>query len=92
MNTLKTKMLTAGSVGALVLLASTLPAQEDLAGRGDSFTFGYQGFVGAKYALNDSLDLDLSYKLLGTLEHDLGPATVDNTFTHSLLAAITFKF
>ena len=58
----------------------------------DSFTFGYQAIVGAKYALNDSLDLGLSYKLLGTLEHDLGPATADGTFSHSILAAITFKF
>ena len=57
-----------------------------------SFTFGYQGILGAKYALKDNLDLGLSYKLLGTIEHDLGPATAEGTLSHSFLAAFAFKF
>ncbi len=64
----------------------------DLFGSEDSFSFGYQGILGVKYALNDNLDLGLSYKLLGTVEHDLGAATVDGTLSHSVLAVVTFKF
>lgn len=64
----------------------------DLFGSEDSFAFGYQGILGVKYALNDSLDLGLSYKLLGTIEHDLGAARVDGALSHSILAAFTFKF
>jgi opacity protein-like surface antigen len=56
------------------------------------FTFGYQGIVGVKYALKDNLDLGLSYKLLGTIEQDLGLYRADVTLSHSLLAALTFKF
>ena len=65
---------------------------DNLFGSEDSFTFGYQAILGVKYALNDDLDLGLSYKFLGTIEHDLGPATVDGTMSHSVLAAVTFKF
>jgi hypothetical protein len=45
-----------------------------------------------KYALKDNLDLGLSYKLLGTIEQDLGLYRADVTLSHSLLAALTFKF
>ncbi|HEY5910830.1 MAG TPA: hypothetical protein VJA21_09530 [Verrucomicrobiae bacterium] len=43
-------------------------------------------------ALNDDFDLGLSYKLLGTTAHELGPATAHGTLSHSILAAFTFKF
>jgi opacity protein-like surface antigen len=51
-----------------------------------SLTLGFQGIVGARYAISDTFDLGLSYKLLGTLEHDLGPYTLDGTFSPSFLA------
>jgi opacity protein-like surface antigen len=57
-----------------------------------SYTFGYQGLLGVKYALKEDLDLGVSYKLLGTLEHDLGLYRSEGTFSHSFLAALTFKF
>ncbi len=58
----------------------------------DSFTFAYQGIVGVKYAINDNFDVGLSYKLLGTLERDLGPVAAEGALSHSILAAFTFKF
>ncbi len=58
----------------------------------DSLAFGYQGILGVKYALSNDLDLGLSYKFLGTAEHDLGTGSVDGTMSHSILAALTFKF
>jgi opacity protein-like surface antigen len=58
----------------------------------DSFTFGYQGILGVNYALNDNLDVGLRYKFLGTVEHDLGGVEVDGSMSHSILAAVTFKF
>ncbi len=61
-------------------------------GSEDSFTFGYQGILGVKYAVNDGLDLALTYKFLGTTEHDVGVATVDGTLSHSILASFTFRF
>ncbi len=56
------------------------------------FTLGCQGILGVKYALNDHLDLGLAYKLLGTIEHDVGPARVDGATSHAILAAATVKF
>ncbi len=64
----------------------------DLWSTEEGLAFGYQGIAGVKYALNDGLDVGLSYKLLGTIEHDLGPARSEGTLTHSILAAFTFKF
>lgn len=64
----------------------------DIFGSEDGFGFGYQGILGVKYALNDNLDLGLTYKLLGTLDHDLGGATAEGALSHSILAAFTFKF
>lgn len=64
----------------------------DILGSEDGVAFGYQAFAGVKYALNEDLDLGLAYKFLGTTEHDLGSERVDGAFSHSILAAITFKF
>ncbi len=64
----------------------------DILGSEDGVAFGYQAIAGVKYALNEELDLGLSYKFLGTTEHDLGAARVDGTSSHSILGAITFKF
>jgi opacity protein-like surface antigen len=63
-----------------------------LGGSKDSFSFGYQGILGVKYALNDGLDIGLSYKLLGSIEHDMETVKVEGTMSHSILAAFNFKF
>lgn len=80
-------------VGAGLGGVSTMLWDNHLFGDTDgSFTFGYQGIVGAKYVLNDNLDLGLTYKLLGTLDHDFGAYQMEATLSHSFLAAFTFKF
>src|ERR1051325_1972304 len=56
-------------------------------------TFGFQGMLGAKYALTDHCDLGVTYKFLGTTDHDLGfGVRASGTRSHSLLMAVTFKF
>ena len=56
-------------------------------------TFGYQGITGINYALSDRCDVGVSYKFLGTTEHDLGSGvSMDGTLTHSFMAALTIKF
>ena len=65
-------------------------------------TCGFQGLAGFKYVINDRWDLGLTYKFLGTTDHDVGSGydsngnptefTSDGTMTHSILVAITCKF
>ena len=56
-------------------------------------TFGYQGILGLKYALNDKMGLGLAYKFLGTTDHDFGSGVKsEGTRTHSVLVAFTIKF
>ena len=65
-------------------------------------TFGFQGLAGIKYVINDRWDLGVTYKFLGTTDHDVGSGydsngnstefTSDGTMTHSILVAITCKF
>ena len=56
------------------------------------FTFGYQGMAGLKYAVADKVDLGLTYKFLGTLDHDFDGLKTDATMSHSFLAALTIRF
>jgi len=59
----------------------------------DDLTFGYQGMLGIDYAISKRCDLGVSYKFLGTTQHDFGfGLKTDGTRSHALLAALTFKF
>ena len=65
-------------------------------------TFAFQGLAGLKYAFNERWNLGLTYKLLGTTEHDVGSGwdsngneteyKSDGTMTHSIVAALTCRF
>lgn len=65
-------------------------------------TLGFQGLAGVKYEINDRWDFGVTYKFLGTTGHDVGPGfdsngnptefKSDGTMTHSVLAALTWKF
>ena len=65
-------------------------------------TFAYQGLAGFKYVFNERWDLGLTYKFLGTTQHDVGPGfdsngnptefKSDGTKTHSVLLVLTCKF
>jgi opacity protein-like surface antigen len=65
-------------------------------------TFAFQGLAGLKYTINERWDLGVTYKFLGTTEHDVGPGFDSNgnetefkssgTMTHSVLLALTCKF
>jgi opacity protein-like surface antigen len=68
-----------------------------LLGFDSDITFGYQATVGLKYALSEDWEMGIAYRFLGTTEHELdsgfGSAVkMDGTFTHSLMATISFKF
>ena len=65
-------------------------------------TFAYQGLAGLKFTFNQRWELGLTYKFLGTTEHDLGsvldsnfnPTTFQSngTMTHAVLVALTCSF
>jgi len=65
-------------------------------------TFAFQGLAGLKYTFNEHWDLGVTYKFLGTTEHDVGSGwdsngnvtefKSDGTLTHSVLVALTCKF
>ena len=65
-------------------------------------TFGYQGLAGFKYIINERWDLGVTYKFLGTTQHDVGPGFDSNgnstefksngTMTHAVLLALTWRF
>jgi OmpA-OmpF porin, OOP family len=62
------------------------------------FTFAYQGMAGLKYSFAWNMEVDVSYKFLGTLDHSWfggNPVFVTetgSTYSHSLLASFTFRF
>ncbi|MDR3435924.1 OmpA family protein [Telmatospirillum sp.] len=65
----------------------------------DQFVFGYQGIVGASYALNDNLALKADYRYLRTLDTKLkedpsygtGKSKADYQ-SHAILVGFTYKF
>ncbi len=62
------------------------------------FTFAYQGMAGLKFALNQTMEVGVGYKFLGTLDHQWfgnDPNLVVNTsptYSHSILASFTWHF
>lgn len=64
-------------------------------GSGESesdFTFAYQGMAGIRYELSNTMDIGLTYKFLGSLDHEFGGIKTDGIYSHSILAAFTFRF
>ncbi len=64
-------------------------------GSGESesdFTFAYQAMAGVKYELSNTMDIGLTYKFLGSLDHEFGGLKTDGIYSHSILAAFTFRF
>jgi OmpA-OmpF porin, OOP family len=65
-------------------------------------TFAFQGLAGLKYTIDERWDLGLTYKFLGTTQHDLGAGfdsngnptefKSDGTMTHSVLLTLTCRF
>ncbi|HWC60225.1 MAG TPA: outer membrane beta-barrel protein [Verrucomicrobiae bacterium] len=60
------------------------------------FTFGYQGFAGVKWTLSRCTDIGLTYKFMGSLDHNWSSGGValktDAIFTHALLLSFRWKF
>ena len=55
--------------------------------------FGAMPEYGTQIGLDDRWAICVAYKFLGTSDHDLGSGvTMDGSFTHSLLATLTYKF
>jgi opacity protein-like surface antigen len=56
-------------------------------------TFGSQAMLGFRYSFASPWEIELGYKVLKTLEYDLGrDATLDGTLSHSVLGTITYRF
>jgi len=78
-------------------IATVADMQTPLGGIDDTdFTFGYQGFVGVKWALSERADVGLGYKFLASLDHSWSSRGVtlktDAAFTHSLMLSFCWKF
>jgi len=60
------------------------------------FTFGYQGFAGARWELSPCADIGLAYKFMGSLDHSWSSRGVtlktDPMFTHAFLLSFRWKF
>lgn len=65
-------------------------------GSDTDYTFAYQGVAGVKYAFCKNMDIGITYKFLGTLDHHWTIAgsgvSTDAIYTHSVLAAFTLRF
>jgi opacity protein-like surface antigen len=55
------------------------------------FTFAFQGMAGVKYQVSDKVDIGVTYKFLGSLDHDFSGVKTDGIYSHSFLAALTVK-
>lgn len=64
----------------------------DAGGDHDDVVFAYQGMAGVKYALNENVDIGLTYKFLGTLDQDFDGLKTEDAYNHSILAGLTWKF
>ena len=78
-------------------IATVADMQTPLGGIDDTdFTFGYQGFAGARWTLSERADIGLAYKFLASLDHSWSSRGVtlktDATFTHSLMLSFRWKF
>lgn len=60
------------------------------------FTFAYQATAGLKYAINETMEVGIAYKFIGTTDHSWSANNVnfdtDGTMTHAMLANFTWKF
>jgi opacity protein-like surface antigen len=56
------------------------------------FQFAYQAMAGIAYEVNKNLNIGISYKFLGTLDHNFSDFKTDGTMTHAFVAQLTYKF
>jgi opacity protein-like surface antigen len=77
--------LGAGAGGIFTIVEGNNDSEND-------FTFAYQGMAGVKYQISESMDIGVTYKFLGTLDHKFADVKTDAIFSHSILAALTVKF
>lgn len=58
--------------------------------------FGYQGMAGVKYEINDSMDIGVTYRLMGTSNHSWSDRGIDITanpiLSHAIQAAFRVRF
>jgi len=91
--------------GGLGGSAAVLDAHDIILGNGTGVSgnqsdtvFAYQAFGGLRYHINEQMSVSLSYRFFGTTaptwEEDFGPGRVSfgDNYTHSVMAAFTFRF
>ena len=57
----------------------------------DDTVFAFQAGAGVAYALSPTVAIEVSYRFFGTMEPDLGSATVEN-YHHNGLVGLTYSF
>src|SRR5437763_521320 len=55
-------------------------------------SFGYQGFAGATYEINDRMEVGLVYKFLGTTDQEFDDFKIEGTRTHTLGVSFMYRF
>src|SRR5438128_7939009 len=55
-------------------------------------SFGYQGFAGARYEINDRMEVGLLYKFLGTTDQEFDDFKIEGTRTHTLGVSFLYRF
>ena len=75
----------AGAGGILTYIDGNNTSEND-------FTFAYQAMAGVRYELSSAMDIGLSYKFLGSLDHKFGDVKTDGIYTHSILAEFVVRF
>jgi len=64
-----------------------------VSGSKNDFTFAYQLMAGAAYEISEKAQVDVSYKFLGSLEHEFGGLVkTDPTHSHAIMASFSYKF
>ncbi len=60
----------------------------------EDFGFAWQAFAGCRYQISSKVELGLTYRYLGTTEHDFDSFGIkmEGTHTHSFMASIVVRF
>jgi opacity protein-like surface antigen len=90
----RVKPFLGGGVGGVFSVAEFSGAASGLPS-GDSqgaAAFGYQGFAGARYEINDRMELGVIYKFLGTTDNTFDDFKTEGTKAHTIGLSFIYKF
>jgi len=90
----RVKPFLGGGVGGVFSVAEFSGAATGLPS-GDSqgaAAFGYQGFAGARYEINDRMEVGVIYKFLGTTDNKFDDFKIEGTKAHTIGLSFIYRF